>query len=71
MRPKARFNMPMPMPRDVNKGAARLPMARGPYWINADVRRMLATMKAEIFAARAIALANAAAIDLGHATGVC
>ena len=36
---------------------------------HADVRRMLATMKAEIFAARAIALANAAAIDLGHATG--
>ena len=36
---------------------------------HADVRRMLATMKAEIFAARAIALANAVAIDMAKATG--
>jgi hypothetical protein len=36
---------------------------------HADVRRMLATMKADIFAARAIALANAVAIDLATATG--
>ena len=35
---------------------------------HADVRRMLATMKAEIFAARAIALSCAVAIDLGRAT---
>jgi alkylation response protein AidB-like acyl-CoA dehydrogenase len=34
-----------------------------------DVRRMLARMKAEIFAARAIALACAAAIDMARATG--
>ncbi|MCL3881478.1 acyl-CoA dehydrogenase [Marivita sp. GX14005] len=34
-----------------------------------DVRRMLATMKADIFAARAIALANAVAIDMQTATG--
>lgn len=34
-----------------------------------DVRRMLATMKAELFAARAIALANAVAIDMARATG--
>ncbi|NDR57782.1 acyl-CoA dehydrogenase [Aliiruegeria sabulilitoris] len=34
-----------------------------------DVRRMLMTMKAETFAARAIALANAVAIDMSHATG--
>ena len=34
-----------------------------------DVRRMLATMRAEVFAARAIALACAAATDMGHATG--
>ena len=49
----------------------RSPIAGGTGTIldHADVRRMLATMKAEIFAARAIALANAAAIDLGHATG--
>ncbi|SLN63018.1 Acyl-CoA dehydrogenase, short-chain specific [Pseudoruegeria aquimaris] len=36
---------------------------------HADVRRMLATMKAEIFAARAITLACAVAIDMQHATG--
>ncbi len=36
---------------------------------HADVRRMLATMKAETFAARAIALECAVAIDLGNATG--
>ena len=49
----------------------RSPIANGTGTIldHADVRRMLATMKAEIFAARAIALATAAAIDLGHATG--
>ncbi|KAJ56123.1 acyl-CoA dehydrogenase [Actibacterium mucosum KCTC 23349] len=35
---------------------------------HADVRRMLLTMKAEIFAARAIGLANAAAIDMATAT---
>ncbi|WOI55467.1 acyl-CoA dehydrogenase [Palleronia sp. LCG004] len=34
-----------------------------------DVRRMLTTMKAEIHAARAIALANAKAIDMANATG--
>lgn len=34
-----------------------------------DVRRMLATMRADLFAARAIAYANAAAIDMARATG--
>ncbi len=34
-----------------------------------DVRRMLATMKAEVFAARAIAMMNAVAIDMTTATG--
>ncbi|MFV0358420.1 acyl-CoA dehydrogenase [Tropicimonas sp.] len=33
-----------------------------------DVRRMVTTMRAEVFAARAIALANAVAIDLANAT---
>ncbi|MDP2063116.1 MAG: acyl-CoA dehydrogenase [Phaeovulum sp.] len=41
----------------------------GPIINHADVRRMLATMKAEVFAARAIALACAVALDLGRATG--
>jgi acyl-CoA dehydrogenase len=36
---------------------------------HADVRRMLASMKAEIFTARAISLANAVAIDMSNATG--
>ena len=36
---------------------------------HADVRRMLASMKADIFAARAIALMNAVAIDMTSATG--
>ncbi|QGX96889.1 acyl-CoA dehydrogenase [Roseovarius faecimaris] len=36
---------------------------------HANVRRMMATMKADAFAARAIALANAVAIDMAHATG--
>ncbi len=36
---------------------------------HADVRRMLAAMKADIFAARAIALSCAVAIDMARATG--
>ena len=36
---------------------------------HADVRRMLATMKADTYAARAIALMNAVAIDMATATG--
>lgn len=36
---------------------------------HADVRRMLATMKAEVFSARAIALACAVAIDMAGAVG--
>ncbi|WCR11400.1 acyl-CoA dehydrogenase [Paracoccus stylophorae] len=41
----------------------------GPIIRHPDVRRMLATARAEIFAARAIGLACAAAIDLERATG--
>ncbi|MEM9969853.1 MAG: acyl-CoA dehydrogenase [Pseudomonadota bacterium] len=36
---------------------------------HADVRRMLTAMKADIFAARTIVLANAVAIDMANATG--
>ncbi|MFG5383910.1 acyl-CoA dehydrogenase [Yoonia sp. R2-816] len=36
---------------------------------HADVRRMLTTMKADIYAARAVALLNAVAIDMALATG--
>ena len=49
----------------------RTPVAGGTGAIidHADVRRMLATMRAELFAARCIAMANAVAIDMSHATG--
>lgn len=40
----------------------------GPIIEHADVRRMLTRMKAEIFAARSIALACAAALDMARAT---
>lgn len=48
----------------------RTPVENGTGTISehADVRRMLATMKAEIFAARAIALDCAVAIDMSHGT---
>ncbi len=36
---------------------------------HADVRRMLMSMRADVFTARAIMLANAAAIDMAQATG--
>jgi hypothetical protein len=50
-------------------GYARERMQMGPIIDHADVRRMLTRMKAEIFAARAIALACAAATDMARATG--
>jgi acyl-CoA dehydrogenase len=48
----------------------RSPIANGIGTImdHADVRRMLMTMKADVFAARAIALSNAVAIDMSNAT---
>jgi len=48
---------------------ARDRVQTGPIVQHADVRRMLATMKADIFAARAIALACAVALDMARATG--
>jgi hypothetical protein len=44
--------------------------AAGTIIDHADVRRMLAAMKAETWSARAIALACAAAIDMARATGL-
>ncbi|WP_135450854.1 acyl-CoA dehydrogenase [Tabrizicola caldifontis] len=53
---------------DRHQGAT--PLAKdGPILDHADVRRMLATMRAKVFAARAIALACAVAIDMATATG--
>jgi hypothetical protein len=45
------------------------PLGAGAIIDHADVRRMLAEMKAEVFAARAIALSCAVAIDMARATG--
>ncbi len=47
----------------------KTPLGAGAIIDHADVRRMLAQMKAEIFSARAIGLACAVAIDMGRATG--
>ncbi len=47
----------------------RTPLGAGAIIDHADVRRMLGLMKAQVFAARAIALACAVAIDMGNATG--
>ncbi|MGR3503160.1 acyl-CoA dehydrogenase [Pseudaestuariivita sp.] len=55
--------------QDRKQGRTPVDGGEGTILDHADVRRMLATMKAEIFAARAIALACAKAIDLGNATG--
>ena len=55
----------------LDRKQGRSPVAGGTGTIldHADVRRMLMTMKADIFAARAIALSCAVAIDMAHATG--
>lgn len=53
--------------RDRKQG--KTPLGAGAIIDHADVRRMLAEMRAEIFAARAIALACGIAIDLNRATG--
>ncbi len=55
--------------RERRQGASRRDGASGTILDHADVRRMLATMKAETQAARAIALACAVAIDMARATG--
>ena len=51
------------------QGKSSVKNAKGSILDHADVRRMLGTMKADIFAARAIALSNAVAIDMSNATG--
>ncbi len=55
----------------MDRKQGRTPVENGAGTIieHADVRRMLATMKSEIYAARAIALSCAVATDMGRATG--
>jgi hypothetical protein len=55
--------------RDRRQGRTANGASGGAILGHADVRRMLATMRAETFAARAIALACAQAIDMQTATG--
>ena len=54
--------------QDRKQGATPVP-GGGAIIDHADVRRMLATMRAEVFAARSIALSCAVAIDMASATG--
>jgi len=49
------------------QGISNMPNGIGTILDHADVRRMLLTMKADIFAARSLALATAVSIDLGNA----
>ena len=63
---EAAFQHALAHARDRRQGRAG---GSGAIVEHADVRRMLATMKAEVFAARAIALSCAVAIDMGRATG--
>ncbi|WP_333828625.1 acyl-CoA dehydrogenase [Pararhodobacter sp.] len=53
----------------VERKQGRTPLGDGAIIDHADVRRMLAMMRAEVFAARAIALACGVALDMGRATG--
>ncbi|MHA7873770.1 acyl-CoA dehydrogenase [Roseivivax sp.] len=55
--------------QDRTQGKSHLPDATGSIVDHADVRRMLASMKADVFAARAIALACGVAIDMARAGG--
>ncbi len=54
---------------DRKQGKTPVPDGTGTIVDHADVRRMLTAMKADIFAARSIALACAVAIDMQTATG--
>jgi len=49
------------------QGISNVPNGIGTILDHADVRRMLLTMKADIFAARSLAMATAVSIDLGNA----
>ncbi len=54
---------------DRKQGRSPIEGGTGAIIDHADVRRMLTSMKAEIFAARSIALSCAVAIDMGRASG--
>ncbi len=54
---------------DRKQGRTPVPEGSGAIIDHADVRRMILTMKSDIFVARSIALANAVAIDMATASG--
>ena len=54
---------------DRKQGRSPIEGGTGTILDHADVRRMLTSMKADIFAARSIAADCALSIDMGHATG--
>ncbi|WP_299024985.1 acyl-CoA dehydrogenase [uncultured Sulfitobacter sp.] len=54
---------------DRKQGKTSAPAEKDSILGHADVRRMLTMMKADVFAARAIAVCNAVAIDMAQATG--
>jgi hypothetical protein len=64
---EAAFQQALTYAMDRKQG--KTPLGAGAIIDHADVRRMLAQMKAETFSARAIGLACAVAIDMGRATG--
>ena len=64
---EAAFQQALAYASDRKQG--KTPLGSGAIIDHADVRRMLAQMKAEVFSARAIGLACAVAIDMARATG--
>jgi len=65
----AAFHHALAYAQDRKQGKTAAPAEKDTILDHADVRRMLTTMKAEVFAARAIAVCNAVAIDMATATG--
>jgi acyl-CoA dehydrogenase len=63
---EAAFQLALTYAKDRKQG--KTPLGTGTIIDHADVRRMLAEMKAEVFSARAIGLACAVAIDMATAT---
>jgi alkylation response protein AidB-like acyl-CoA dehydrogenase len=66
---EAAFQHALSYAQERKQGRSAVQGGTGTILDHADVRRMLLTMKADIFAARAIALSCAVAIDMANATG--
>ncbi len=62
------FQLALEYAMERRQGRSRIPKGTGAIIDHADVRRMLATMKTELFAARSIALSTAVALDMASAT---